>query len=394
VQPVATGNQTATFGSGNPCRPKVVLFFYNNMTADGGTAGAAFGFGAAVSPTQRMAGFSNSADALNTSNTNRALSQTRAVVIINSSQTIVASADMVTLNTDGFTLNWDVVDANARIINYLAIGGTDVTNATVGSYTAAGSAQNVTGLGFQPDLVILYFTGPSTGGSFTQTIGFATAVNSWSIATSSADASALASTFRLQRTGKSFHVLGSAGIANTECTTAMITDGFTQTCSTQGNLSTQYVAIKGGSYKLGSFSAPTSSGAGTITGVGFTPTALLLASYGATAFTTPQAHNRASWGAGTSSTNRWAIWHGDTNGPTVMVASQFLNRSAIFETRTEAGASPTALASADLAGFSSGAFTLNWAADAVAREILYLAIRTTEPAPPAITFIPPRIIRQ
>lgn len=394
TQPLAPdASDSYTFTGSPDCQPKVVLFLYDGQLTDGGAAGAAFGFGAVASSTQRVGGFSLSDNGTASSATDSLRSQTKAIVIVNSSSTVLASADIVTLDANGFTLNWDVADANARIYNYIAWGGADVTNVEVGSYTASGSPQTVTlAVAFQPDLIIFYFTAGTTNG-WSQAIGMVTATDSWAVATSALDNTTNAVTKRLQRTGISLATMTSAGVLNTSCTTAILSNGFTQTCPTVGTPLVNYIAIKGGSYKLGNFLAPTSSGALAQTGVGFTPTGLLLASFGTTAFTTLQATARASWGAGTSSSARWSLWHGDTDTAATMIASSYMDRAKIFQTRTEAGASPTALASADLVSFGSGEFTLDWTADAIARQMLYLAINTSEAAG-AVTAVPRRIIIQ
>src|SRR5207244_5441114 len=76
--------------------------------------------------------------------------------------TITLALDFVSNNADGFTVNVVTADATSRRVFYLALGG--LTNAVVGNYqtpaTTTGN-QTITGLGFQPDLLmVLSYGGP------------------------------------------------------------------------------------------------------------------------------------------------------------------------------------------------------------------------------------------
>jgi hypothetical protein len=60
------------------------------------------------------------------------------------------------MDPDGFTIRWTTNEARADIIHYIALGGTDITNAVASDFTmtTGSGTQDVTGLGFQPDFLM------------------------------------------------------------------------------------------------------------------------------------------------------------------------------------------------------------------------------------------------
>ena len=69
-------------------------------------------------------------------------------------EVVVAEADLSSWDDTNFTLNWTTNDANAYVIHFIAIGGSDVS-ARVVDWTMRTTTGNttVTGVGFQPDVV-------------------------------------------------------------------------------------------------------------------------------------------------------------------------------------------------------------------------------------------------
>src|SRR5262245_47108962 len=192
----------------------------------------------------QMSGFSRSTDTADPTNVDRRTSASKAIIVIDAARAIIASAGITTLNSDGFTVTWDVTDATARVINYFAIGGPDITQAAVGNYVGAASSQTITagsGAGWQPDVVMFYAAGSTAGeAGWGQAIGLAHSSFTWSVSTAAADNLATADTFRRQRSStRAFSVLNPAGVLQTDCdTVTMISTGFTISCPTQGTLQT------------------------------------------------------------------------------------------------------------------------------------------------------------
>ncbi len=79
----------------------------------------------------------------------------KALTIVQWGEVLVAEADLQSWDATNFTLNWTTNDANAYVIHYIVIGGTDVSAKVLqwNMRTSTGN-QSVTGVGFQPNAVI------------------------------------------------------------------------------------------------------------------------------------------------------------------------------------------------------------------------------------------------
>src|SRR3990167_9374864 len=172
-----TGNQAIT---GVGFQPDVVLFIPSNLTADGIQAHARVGFGAGSSSTARGAISANDEDGVEPSDSTRYHTDAEVLnQLALGEQTILYEADLVSLDSDGFTINISTAPASGVKVAYLALGGVDLTNAKVGNFaaTTTNGNQAVTGVGFQPDALILFTAGfsnnfPAAENSVVYTVGF------------------------------------------------------------------------------------------------------------------------------------------------------------------------------------------------------------------------------
>lgn len=301
------------------------------------------------------------------------------------------------IGADGFTVNWTVEEALANRLGFLCIGGTDITNTKIGDITSptAGTTGNqaITGVGFQPDVVILFSCGGTTSNvnrdGAVYGLGFATSsTNQVCTATVSKDAVATKSTKRYQRGDNTACF---ALIDNVTTTSkalegsfvSMDSDGFTINWTTVAAAGASkiisYIAINGGSYKCGAITAPVSGTAPVsqaTTGVGFQPTGLIMASACGTASSSIGANNKMCFGSGSSSTTRGCAFSGD-NDATANDITMAVNKNAkIITNYTIVGAegSSTINAEADLTSLDADGFTLSWTTrDTNAYESIYLA---------------------
>lgn len=384
AQPTSTN---ASFGvTGVGFVPKVVILFCNNATADGSQANAHVSIGAASSTSARFGGSIESKNGQSASSVGFDEESTIALTIANDVPTILVKADFVSFDSDGFTLNFSTVDANARIINYIAIGGADLTNANVGNASIPASTGNksFTGIGFKPDALIFvnvtdYTVLPSSASDNVKlSIGFGLSSTARGYAANYNEKITSPSiTKRKQIVTKAIGCLTSASMTWEADMVSMDADGFTLNFSTVDAGAADiffYIALKGGQYKTGTFTQKTSTGSQATTGIGFTPTGVIFASVNNTSSSSIVNTARFSLGSGSSSTSRGCIWLGSTNGVSTTVTNSNLDRSNIIKMMTEAG-TPTTQAAADLTSLDSDGWTLNWGtADATAREILYLAL--------------------
>jgi hypothetical protein len=151
-----TGNQTInTVGF----QPKAVLFWITDQTSAGSSAYARFGRGwAAYDGSIYTQGAAATAwnDSAGSSSTRTRVVDTKCITLIDQSGTLLAEASIVSLDANGFTINWSTA-GGSRLVTYLALGGSALTNVKAGSFSYSADWTNhaETGVGFQPNAVLL-----------------------------------------------------------------------------------------------------------------------------------------------------------------------------------------------------------------------------------------------
>lgn len=367
----STGNQAFT---GVGFQPKVVLFWGTYETADTDDFGASGSrwFGIGLSSTSRAA-IGKSQGATSTTGT----SNTKCITAVTAGLTLFA-ADLVSLDSDGFTVNWTTAPPAAFILNYMALGGADLTNVFLKEVTAPAATGNQasTGVGFQPDSLLMFSAGLTTAA----TVNTSHAIMSKGFGTSSSARGTVANTdiTRIESTAKVLTVYSSGSTKSVEADIVSLdSDGFTLNFTTTTSGAFVWVlCLKGGQYAVGADTQKTSTGTKANTGPGFQPTGLVLMSAGDTAAAAVDtAHARMSFGAASATTARGYVWTGDAATAT---DSRSLNRANVIAAFVESNISLPVVAIADLSSFDATGFTLNWTtADATAREHLYLAMGNT-----------------
>lgn len=374
----STGNQTVT---GIGFTPKLILFFGNDNASDGSAVDYSYMQGAAASSTSRGCIHMISSDNVGTSVSRARNDVGKCITYINAAGTLLADADFVSHGSGEFTINVTTADAVARIINFIALGGSELTNVFVGNSNEATVTgdQAITGVGFQPD-ALLFFSGRATATAsatgtiirYTQGItdgtndkGNGGAVNH--NATTSLTNSAISTSAVFQRTGSGSDIYTGVATLST-----MGADGYTLNWTTvASNFMYVYVAIKGIQVEVGNTTQPTSTGVVTIN-TSITPKTLLLFSTNDATSGSVTANNRLSVGAASSVSNQFCLWCGDQDNQDVTIADQNLDRTVIMKFMTEG--TPTLVAEAEVTSFRRKSTALNWTtADATARIIDYMA---------------------
>lgn len=373
--------------------PKAVIAFYGSQTATGGSADSHFGFGFSGTAAEDVSTYSNSDDGVTTSDTVRSTLTTAFLKsTVAGATTARITATMSSMGTDKFTTNFSAT-VNGVKHSFLALGGTDVTNAAAGTVASNTTTANfsVTGLGFQPDIVFLsvqLITGTGTANN-NSVIGFGVAKSSserWCMVMRSQNAQADANTARGFYNNRCL-VLSSAitdNVVDEYDFVSMDSDGFTLSHPTSSGTAwgIVYLAIKGGQWALGTFNQATSTGVQTsVSGLAFQPVGIILGSAGHDTANTITTTARMSFGAASSTTSREAIFAGDEDAAATMKADSYYATDKVIVLCDEAGGgSPTVLAAADLDSFNSGGFSLNWTtADSTQRIIGYVAFGSTAP---------------
>lgn len=378
--PTSTGNAAVT---GLAFQPKLIIL--SSTVVSSLTQGIRSGIGVCQSSTARWT-FGVSAvqgSAIGTAQ-GRNFKSDKCISIIETTSggttQVYIEGDLVSLDANGFTINWTAVQASGYPVYYTAIGGSSVT-AKVGTFdSGAGTgSQSVTGVGFRPSTILI------ANGIGSVTEGPATSdVHSIGVGQSASEtftfggvAAGISQIYSSQGTAEIIRRLTTGPATNTAATlTSLDADGFTVNFTTNSAAKRYgYLALSGISAKSGVFNQPGSTGNQSITGLGLTPSVVILMSRGLVSSTTNDNSNNFSFGVGVSSSSRNVVSFGNK------IDSQTDNGSdgsatKVIQLLTGNNASnPTLNAEADFVSQDSGGFTINWTTvDATAREVGYWAL--------------------
>jgi hypothetical protein len=390
-----TGAQAVT---GVGFTPKALILWSANRTSDGLGDGFVSVFGI-TDGTFSVSLTTLSDDNVGTTEVQRSLQRTRLYHTVSNVGTLTARATLDSFDADGFSLDWDTNDGVASVINYLAIGGDASVKAGVFNSDTATGPQNITGVGFTPSAVLCWAawttatSETSNFNSFPNVSWMTSATTGGGAAITSEGGAAAANTTRYQRSTKAVlgvrsGISGNPGAVYFEADPVSFdADGFTVnwTTNTTPSVSVYYLALAGVDAVCGTFTTPAATGAQAITGLSITPSCVLALTVSATAHATPQSDSRFWLGASDGTTTRGAFWgDNDAADPTEAVGGTIDDRLIVCATPAATGASSTIDAAAALTSLDAGGFMLDWAAaDATAREVLYLALGVTidEPEP-------------
>ena len=375
----STGNQ-AIIGVG--FQPKTLLLWSAAATSNGIRNDAPVTIGFASAPGEEFSVSTVSADGAATSNTSRRMAA-KLFSKVDSGEATSAEATLVSFNADGFTINWTTAFASARIINYMALGGSDLINAKALTWNTPTTTGNkaVTGVGFQPDFVLHLFAGdisttlPVSQANARLSFGVMTAEAQWANGYTSRDAEGSSNSARFQYTNACLASV-TADLADEHRTSfvSMDADGFTTSFSVTGGTARPVISLclKGPRFKVGSFNKTDAAApASQAVAVGIKPAGLLLSHFNHPTLATARVD--AQWGLGaasaSASTKAIAIVDEDARGTTEVNAYQ-ADQVVTLLTQSE-----TLKSAADLTSFDADGFTLNWTTNTVDTEqILYIAM--------------------
>ena len=331
--------------------------------------------------------------------TSRYISTNYALILINSSGSEVYRCTVSELGFDYFKV--DITgnsSATADDICYLAIGGSDITDVKVGSFTVPVGFTSGTlpvtlpDPAFQPDIVFMLGTNQTTSSLNASATGSAFIL---SAAKSSGEQGVVcnasrhgittgsSATARYQRNDKCY-----AAISQTDTTALVSEASFAGVTSTGFNLNyTQaqqntvvfYLAIKGGIWKVGNFNETTTTGNQGVTSVSFLPQGLLFFSGGRPTETVIQTNARLSFGTAVSSTEQTNITIADRNATTTTRSARATSTIHVYRNISSEAIDATTSTinpQADFISNDSLGFTIHNVvspADAVSRMLFYVA---------------------
>jgi hypothetical protein len=287
-------------------------------------------------------------------------------------------ADINTLSTKiGASSNaYATATISAFTGNWSGGGGGGTLLAKAGSFTAPGTTgnQSVTGVGFQPKVVLFRYNilavDTSSGDS---TIGFGVGISSSDRRVSGDYSNTGLSSSSHSAWNQTSYVIYTPGGGSRADFVSMDSDGFTINWVASSQMSVQYLALGGDgltNFKTGSANAKTTTGNQSYTGVGFQPTCLITwAGKFSTSPLDQSTNGNGLFGFATSSSARGMVAWRNLNGSNPQVAKRRQSTQRILSTTTT-------FTEADLVSFDSDGFTLNYtAAGGTADTFYYLALR-------------------
>lgn len=380
-------------------RPVAVIFLGNRLAADGTGAHASLCVGAHTAAARRAyAGDSYDAVAGTTKSYRGSYADGCYVLFDSNALTQLCKADLTSLDADGFTLSWSVNDGVARVVNYIALGGTDITGAGYAAIRETGSVGQTSqahSWGFAPDAVLHFGAVNSSNlppiagaGSWFPRIGFWRRLPSApheqaAAAAQLQNASATYNSARVSRAGRAYVASSGNVYFHDGIYDAIDATNVTVTAAVPGGttvLDAADLGLRGVRAKVGTFACATVTGLQTVTGVGFEPALVIIVSAGEPLKTTNAVstdYGIICAGAAARDGGRFALWAGGKGGgeSAASKTQQALDRAALVKFYTPGGSAPTLQAAADIAGMTGDGFKLNWStADGVARDCIYLAL--------------------
>ena len=365
--------------------PKAMWFWATTQTA----AGQVVDINMSVGVTDGTDDYSlcqTSEDAVATNSNCSRRHALKCITLMDTAATLLCEADLKSFDDNGggdfgFTVTWTTNDGNAYIIHYLAVGGSDLTNAKVATFTAPTSSgdQSTTGTGFQPDMVFfLPFNGTSAAPS-TSTSDADFGLGFGVLPTDSGDQQSTVACFSedgtvgnantafIQRHDHCVEYVGNKAGGGAPVTEgngslkSLDSDGFTLTWGsvTSNALRVGYLALKGGSYQAGNNTAPTSTGNQSVTGVGFVPKALLFITGSDPQESLVLGQSQIAIGATSGVGEEGSIAVSDRDNVDPTEADQFNSTTkCITQELLVTAAQPDG--EADLVSFDSDGYTIDW----------------------------------
>jgi len=369
-------------------QPKAVIFYWTRQSGTPPLIGAndriGMGFAAGSPIDNRSIAIYCQDGADPYSNCARVRSETYSIMFLLNDTSLSGRGSVTSFNADGFTVTWESNRGINAWINYLAIGGDDITNVKAGTITATTSqtTQSFTGVGFQPDFVMFLASLTENVDTVTPHVYLNTGFMTNSTATEQAAVSVCgydngtnASTGDAQsqqRTTKA--IMGMYSYCWQDWLASyysMDADGFTLDFSDDAPTTDTpifYLALQGGTHRIGAITQPTSTGTVPYN-VGFQPVGLFLSSFNRVAGDTIDKQGEISIGAASSSTAQGAIW-GEDKDVTITTSNTAMSITTNSVIRLASPAT-TVNAEAAFVDFITNGFRLNWTTvDATARQIV------------------------
>lgn len=309
------------------------------------------------------------------SNSNRSTSLVR---VINQSGTALRVGAFVSFGSGQFVINWTTAPATSEIFHFIAFGGADlgavaqdmIFDDTSALSRSSASLADLTG--------VLGLAGITAAGGMSTSIGWWVPQSDGTIDQGTACAQIRDNlnpsvNRRYQRTDQYKSMFTTASLFGAAARD--IFGDIFSVATTNSSYFNPSIAFGGIAMAAGSGLQPTSTGTQAISGLGFSPKAVLIVSVGQTAQTTAQTEARFSVGGADRTRQGHAVAGSlDAVTPSVCVTNEDTSHVISCITPNATAASSSTHAQASMNSIDSDGFTLNWTtADATQREYIWLA---------------------
>ncbi len=375
----STGGTTTTVNCN--FQGKAVIFFTHGKTGNAESAGAMFGIGASDGTNHREANWAGD-DAVATVNAAKGNhTQFPVVIFSNGTPTIPTGGSMsaVSFGSTSFTVTFSNTPSSAWLIDFILIGGEDITNVLVGNDTmpTATGTKNFTGVGFKGDFILMFSSSQASATdvvSPSNSIGVAVSASKrWSFGWTVADTATTSAAVNGQTIMRTDRVLVNQATGNS----VNVLADFVQFTSTGFDLSfttvpgsaflLHYLVIKGGTWDAGISAKPTGATTQTVSGEAFTPLLLGMFCSSPTASNSNVSNATTSFGAADGSNQCFAnAFHNDAINT---VAKSSGSASACLLERDGAN-NP----SATFTSFNPDGWTITWGATGSARQVGWFTV--------------------
>jgi hypothetical protein len=388
--------------------PKAIIVYSTASAAYSTTnADIEFGMGISTGPsgTSRCVTYT-SQNGVTTPNTSHRIAEKLLVVKDATAASLFIEATISAWDTDSFTITLSA-SSNTYIFNYIIIGGSDV-QAKIVEWNVPTTEQNysVTGMGFKPDLVfnlgarvespavdtttdhaeIMFGAFNIAGEQFVQNLlsrDFGSATNS--------------QTVRYQRTTSCLAFNDSTTFVQEASFVSMDTDGFTLNHTTAydtvGGGKAFSLGLKGIRTKIGTLTKPSSaSGAPdqSVTGMGFTPEAIMLSSVINSSSSSYTDHAMFSLGFASAVGDESSATVNDIDALGTTDSNKWISNTRVYVQNE--GTDGALEADADLKTLDAAGFTIDWITNSStsATEIIYIGFDepATQAAPTGLSATP------
>ena len=377
----ALGGQTVSPGS-LTFLPTGAIFTGTQVTADGfGSLGANWFFGAASATDEAYQAFeSEDASASSDVGTVCQINGCITGLQLNNVQDFFANLTAFNNSPKGFSINIGDAPTAAYNTQYLLLGG-DVTGVETFVHnlgTTSGNISNAT-LSGTPSCVIFWTASAQTAGSIQNPVtGNGSCMVGWMCADGSqgvsgtrhTDAQAAGDTARWQHPSRCIDLRNVSANLVSATFVSMDANGYTINVTvTTGNIRVYGVAIYGGTWHAGAFTA-NGGGSSAVTTTGVNPDVVLVQSFANAPNTATQTNGRRGLGA-TDGTRQWTVAYDDIDAADPTQADSYSHTGHMLATIT--AGTPTLNDAFDIVSLDTEGFTYNHTTGTTGMEVIYLA---------------------